>query len=175
MSCFNCRMYSYESALLCGWDPITAANSPELGCRDIEPLPEPIELVVRVFINGLFYDDILFSHVEKYGLEECVDSYRRLKPGDVVTAFPGIRVKTSRSKAGYKKAETLPYHYIPAFLSKSGCSCLFVYDDLLTAEQKAAGWGSAQQVDHWKLCVCNLGSNKDFPLPDWSDCSGWVS
>ena len=174
MTCYNCKMYSYESALPCGWDPITAAQSPELGCRDMEPLPEPLECVVRVFINGLFYDDISTSQVEKYGLEECVDSFRRLKPGDILISYPGKRVSRSRRKAGYMVAETLPYHYIPAFLSKSGCSCLFVFD-YLTQEQKASGWEPAQEVDHWKLCVCKLGSNKDFPLPDWSDCSGWVS
>ena len=174
MSCFNCKMYSYESALLCGWDPITAANSPELGCRDIEPLPEPIELVVRVFINGLFFDDILSSHVEEYGLEECVDSYRRLKPGDVLTSYPGKRVSKNRRKAGYMVAEMLPYHYIPSSLSKSGSPCLFVLD-YLTQEQTAAGWGPAQEVNHWKLCVCEIGSRRDYPLPDWSDCSGWIS
>lgn len=111
------------------------------------------------------------SQVQEYGLEECVNSFRRLKPGDVLKSFVGTCVKNSRTKAGYKKAEALPYHFIPAFLAKSGW-CLFV-NDYLTPEQKAAGWGSPQQVDHWKLCVCEISGNgrKDYPLPDWSDCS----
>ena len=37
MSCFDCRFYTGEDYLACGVDPITAANSPELGCRDWEP------------------------------------------------------------------------------------------------------------------------------------------
>ena len=37
MSCFDCRFYTGEDYLACGVDPITAANSPELGCRDWQP------------------------------------------------------------------------------------------------------------------------------------------
>ena len=37
MPCYDCRFYTGEDYLACGVDPITAANSPELGCRDWEP------------------------------------------------------------------------------------------------------------------------------------------
>ena len=41
MSCFDCRFYTGEDYLACGVDPITAANSPELGCRDWQANPNP--------------------------------------------------------------------------------------------------------------------------------------
>ena len=34
MSCFDCRYFTGLEILPCGVDPIAAANSPELGCRD---------------------------------------------------------------------------------------------------------------------------------------------
>ena len=37
MPCYDCKYYTGEDYISCGVDPITAANSPELGCRDWEP------------------------------------------------------------------------------------------------------------------------------------------
>ena len=45
MSCFYCRYYTGLQILPCGVDPITAANSPELGCRDWEG-GDPLEFDV---------------------------------------------------------------------------------------------------------------------------------
>ena len=164
-------MYSYESALLCAWDPITAANSPLEGCRDIEPLPAPVEKIVRVFINEIFYDDLLQSEVEDYGLEESVDSFRRLKPGDILTWVSGIRVKGGKRQIGYVEAVRLPYTYYPATETKP--AYMVVFDK--NQHQRSAGWALSMQIDRWQNCVCDLFARKDYTLPDWSDCPGWIS
>ena len=41
MSCYDCKYYTGERALLCAVDPITATSSPEEGCRDWQPAPKP--------------------------------------------------------------------------------------------------------------------------------------
>jgi len=52
MSCFNCRYYTGLQILPCGVDPITAASSPEEGCREWQPYDDgddytPTNLEVR--------------------------------------------------------------------------------------------------------------------------------
>ena len=49
MSCFDCRYYTGEDYLACGVDPVTAASSPEEGCRDWQPVDDnyrPVDLEV---------------------------------------------------------------------------------------------------------------------------------
>ena len=41
MSCFNCVFYSGEGLLPCAVNPSTATDSPEEGCKDWEPTPNP--------------------------------------------------------------------------------------------------------------------------------------
>ena len=36
-SCYGCKFYSGEKFLACAVDPVTAATSPEEGCKDWEP------------------------------------------------------------------------------------------------------------------------------------------
>ena len=84
MSCFDCKYFTGEDYLACGVDPITAANSPELGCRDWEQNPNPWGFW-EVLLNPPHVDDIqigwvpingwrkinLSSRIKHYGLCGC--------------------------------------------------------------------------------------------------------
>ena len=89
MSCFDCRFYTGEDYLACGVDPITAANSPELGCRDWQPNPNPWGFW-EVLVNSPHVDDVQIGCVPINGWEQLVcpivdtllfeDDYFRLQP-----------------------------------------------------------------------------------------------
>lgn len=89
MSCFDCRFYTGEDFLACGVDPITAANSPELGCRDWQPIPNPWGFW-EVLLNPPHVDDVQIGWVPINGWEQLCcpivdillfeDDYFRIEP-----------------------------------------------------------------------------------------------
>ena len=62
MSCFKCRFYTGENFLACGVDPITASSSPEEGCRDWQPNPNPWGFW-ELLINCPHVDDVEIGSV----------------------------------------------------------------------------------------------------------------
>ena len=69
MSCFNCRFYTGENFLACGVDPITASSSPEEGCRDWQPDPNPWGFW-EVLVNPPHVDDVQIGWVPIDGWQQ---------------------------------------------------------------------------------------------------------
>lgn len=109
MSCFDCRFYTGEDYLACGVDPITAANSPELGCRDWQPNPNPWGFW-ELLVNPPHIDDVQIGWVPINGWEQLVcpivdillfeDDYFRLQPIEGVVGCKVIGNSIWRDRQG---------------------------------------------------------------------------
>ena len=116
MSCFDCRFYTGEDYLACGVDPITAATSPEEGCRDWQPIPNPWGFW-EWLIQPPHVDHIQIGCVPINGWELIVcdyvpvqvpvwyEPYRRRTDSDGV---PGIVVTRNEFELGYARAVSIP-------------------------------------------------------------------
>ena len=85
MSCYECRFYTGEDLAACGWNPQIAASSPEEGCWEFQPDPNPWgfwegkllnpshelgELIGSVPVDGWKY---MVSRVPYWTTKNCVN------------------------------------------------------------------------------------------------------
>ena len=71
MPCYDCKYYTGEDFLACGVDPITAATSPEEGCREWEQNPNPWGFW-EVLLNPPHVDSVQIGWVPINGWQELV-------------------------------------------------------------------------------------------------------
>lgn len=71
MSCFDCRFYTGEDFLSCAVNSDVAANSPELGCWDWQPNPNPWGFW-EILVNAPHVDDVQIGSVPVQGWQQLL-------------------------------------------------------------------------------------------------------
>jgi len=89
-SCYKCRFYTGEDLVACGWNPHIAANSPNEGCWEFQPDPNPWGFWEWMLLNPPHVDNVQIGWVPIDGWREMVCSIHWTRKSCGNCAYRGL-------------------------------------------------------------------------------------